>query len=45
MPILNKVGQLLSIDMLKNIFASSENKLDLRKIMDEQKILLVKLPK
>lgn len=45
MPILNKVGQLLSIDMLKNIFASSENRLDLRKVMDEQKILLIKLPK
>ncbi len=45
MPILNKVGQLLSIDMLKNIFASSENRLDLRKVMDEKKILLIKLPK
>jgi len=45
MPILNKVGQLLSIDILKNIFASSENKLDLRKVMDESKILLIKLPK
>ena len=45
MPILNKVGQLLSIDMLKNIFASPENKLDLRKVMDERKILFVKLPK
>jgi len=45
MPILNKVGQLLSIDILKNIFASPENKLDLRKVMDESKILLIKLPK
>ncbi len=45
MPILNKIGQLLSIDMLKNIFASSENRLDLRKVMDEKKILLIKLPK
>lgn len=45
MPILNKVGQLLSIDMLKNIFASAENKLDLRKVMDQKKILLIKLPK
>ena len=45
MPILNKVGQLLSIDILKNIFASPENKLDLRKVMDEKKILLIKLPK
>lgn len=45
MPILNKVGQLLSINIIKNIFASPENKLDLRKVMDEKKILLIKLPK
>ncbi len=45
MPILNKVGQLLSIEILKNIFASSENKLDFRSVMDESKILLIKLPK
>lgn len=45
MPILNKVGQLLSIDMVKNIFVSSENKLNLRRIMDERKILIIKLPK
>ncbi len=45
MPILNKVGQLLSIDMLRNIFASTENKLDFRDVMDSGKILLVKLPK
>ncbi|MDD2487017.1 MAG: type IV secretion system DNA-binding domain-containing protein [Candidatus Gracilibacteria bacterium] len=45
MPILNKVGQLLSIDMIKNIFISKENKLDFKQMMDEGKILLVKLPK
>lgn len=45
MPILNKVGQILSIDIIKNIFASKENKLDFRKMMDEGKIFLVKLPK
>lgn len=45
MPILNKVGQLLSIDLLKNIFASSENKLDFREAMDSGKIILIKLPK
>lgn len=45
MPILNKVGQLLSIDILKNIFASPQNKLDLREVMDQRKILLIKLPK
>ncbi len=45
MPILNKIGQLLSVDILKNIFASHENKLDFREMMDKRKILLVKLPK
>ena len=45
MPILNKVWQLLSIDVLKNIFASTENKLDFRDMMDKQKIIFVKLPK
>lgn len=45
MPILNKVGQILSIEMLKNIFASPENKLDFRQAMDTSKILLIKLPK
>lgn len=45
MPILNKVGQLLSIDMLKNIFASKENKLDFREAMDSGKLLFIKLSK
>ncbi|EKE26559.1 MAG: hypothetical protein ACD_4C00242G0001 [uncultured bacterium (gcode 4)] len=45
MPILNKVWQLLSIDMIKNIFVSKENKLDFKEMMDEGKIFLVKLPK
>ena len=45
MPILNKVGQLLSIDILKNIFASPVNKLDFRDVMDSSKILLIKISK
>lgn len=45
MPILNKVAQLLSIESIKNIFWSKENKLDFRKVIDERKILLIKLPK
>lgn len=45
MPILNKVWQLLSVDILKNIFSSVENKLDFRVAMDEKKILLIKLSK
>ena len=45
MPILNKVGQILSIDILRNIFSTHTNKLDLREVMDTGKILLIKLPK
>lgn len=45
MPILNKVWQLLSIDALKNIFASKENKLDFRYAMDTSKIIVIKLSK
>jgi hypothetical protein len=33
------------VDILKNIFSSHENKLDFAEMMNEQKILLVKLPK
>lgn len=43
MPILNKVGQFLSTALIRNMIGQSENKLNLRKIMDEQKILLIKL--
>jgi hypothetical protein len=45
MPILNKVWQLLSIDVLKNIFWSPANKLDFRQAMDEGKIIFIKLSK
>ena len=45
MPILNKVGQILSIDVLKNIFASTSNKLDFRVAMDTSKIIFIKLSK
>ena len=45
MPILNKVWQLLSIESIKNIFWSKENKLDFREMMDQKKILFVKLSK
>jgi hypothetical protein len=31
--------------MIKNIFASKENKLDFKQMMDDGKILLIKLPK
>lgn len=45
MPILNKVWQLLSVDILRNIFSSHKNKLDFAEMMNTKKILLVKLPK
>jgi hypothetical protein len=43
MPVLNKVGQFVSTSLIRNIVGQPENRLDIRKIMDEQKILLVKL--
>ena len=45
MPILNKVGQILSIDAIRNIFSGAENKIDFRDLMDNRKIFLVNLPK
>ena len=44
-PIQNKVGQFLSSAIIRNIVAQPKTTLDLRKIMDEQKILLVNLSK
>ncbi|MCT4616662.1 MAG: type IV secretion system DNA-binding domain-containing protein [Candidatus Gracilibacteria bacterium] len=45
MPIINKIGQLFSINYIKNIFANPENKLDLSEVLSENKILLIKLSK
>ncbi len=44
-PLLNKMGQLAGNTMVKNIIAIANNTFDLRELMDQQKILLVKLPK
>ncbi len=44
-PLVNKLGQFLSDPMLRNIFAQRENKIDLEKIMNEKKILLINLSK
>ena len=44
-PILNKVGQFLTSPMLRNIVGQKENTFDLRKLMDEGKILVVNLSK
>ena len=44
-PLVNKLGQFLSNPLLRNIFAQKENKVDLEKIMNEKKILLINLSK
>ncbi len=44
-PVYNKVGQLISNPLLRNILGQSESTVDLRSIMDEGKVLLVNLSK
>jgi type IV secretory pathway TraG/TraD family ATPase VirD4 len=44
-PILNKIGQFLTSIPLRNIVGQKENTFDLRKVMDEGKILIVNLSK
>jgi hypothetical protein len=44
-PLLNKVGQLVSTNMVRNIIGQSTNSFDLRDIMDNKKILLMKVSK
>lgn len=44
-PLVNKLGQFLSNPLLRNIFAQKENKIDLGKLMNERKILLINLSK
>ncbi len=44
-PILNKVGHFLTSAPLRNIVGQRENTFDLRKVMDEGKILIVNLAK
>lgn len=44
-PILNKVGQFLSMPVIRNIVGQPRSTVSMRQIMDEGKILLVKLPK
>lgn len=45
MPILNKIGQFVSNALIRNIVGQDENKVVLKDIMDNKKILFVKLPK
>ncbi len=44
-PLVNKLGQFLSMPMLRNIFAQKENKIDFEDIMNSKKILLINLAK
>ncbi len=44
-PLVNKLGQFLSDPMLRNIFGQKENKIDIEKLMNEQKILMINLSK
>jgi len=44
-PIQNKVGQFLSSAIIRNIVGQPKSTIDLRKIMDEKKILLLNLSK
>jgi len=45
MPILNKVGQFVSTSLIRNIVGQAENKIDIRSIMDDGKILLMRISK
>ncbi|MFA5829386.1 MAG: type IV secretory system conjugative DNA transfer family protein [Candidatus Gracilibacteria bacterium] len=44
-PLLNKVGQLVSTNMIRNIIGQPKNSFNIRDIMDGQKILLMKVSK
>ncbi len=44
-PLLNKVGQFVATNMIRNIIGQPKNKINIRDIMDNQKILLMKVSK
>jgi type IV secretory pathway TraG/TraD family ATPase VirD4 len=44
-PLVNKLGQFLSDPLLRNIFGQKENKIDISKLMNENKIILINLSK
>ncbi len=44
-PLVNKLGQFLSDPLLRNIFGQKTNKIDLEKLMNEKKIVLINLSK
>lgn len=45
MPILNKIGQFLSNTQIRNIVCQQVNKFDMRRFMDDGKVVLMKLSK
>ena len=44
-PLVNKLGQFLFDPLLRNIFGQKENKVDISKLMNEKKIILINLSK
>ena len=44
-PLLNKVGQFVATNMIRNIVGQPQNRIDFRDIMDTRKILLMKVSK
>ena len=44
-PIQNKIGQFLSASVIRNIVAQVKSTIDIREIMDQQKILIINLSK
>ncbi|MFZ2620028.1 MAG: type IV secretory system conjugative DNA transfer family protein [Alphaproteobacteria bacterium] len=44
-PLINKIGQLSANPAVRYILGQPDTRFDVRKMMDEQKILLIKLPK
>ena len=44
-PLVNKLGQFLSMPALRNIFAQKENKIDFEDIINNRKILLINISK
>lgn len=44
-PLVNKLGQFLSNPLLRNVFGQKENRVDLEKLMNEKKIVLINLSK
>ncbi|OGI81949.1 hypothetical protein A3I95_02015 [Candidatus Nomurabacteria bacterium RIFCSPLOWO2_02_FULL_44_12] len=44
-PLVNKLGQFLSDPLLRNIFGQKQNKIDIGKLMNEEKIVLINIAK